>query len=253
MKTFFYITGAFLLALSLAGCSKYDNYPAPDASLTGTIFDSVTGKPFQTEPNGMRIYALQTSYKLTTTPIPLYYNVMPDGSWNNTAVFSGSYKLYPTDGAFVPVVYSNSQGTAIDHGSQIVNVQGVTKVNFTVTPFLEVEWVGDPQINPDSSVTVTCKFTRGTQDPSRQFNVTDVFLFISETDYVSNGSYENKFSKDILYSGTAGNALLGQTVSITSLPGLGHRRNWYLRVGARTADNVNKRYNYTEVKTINIP
>jgi hypothetical protein len=243
-----------LVGLALSGCNKNDNYTAPNDTLTGTIIDATTGKALQTANGDTRLYVLETSYKATSNPIPQYFNVQQDGTFNNSKVFGGTYKLYPTDGPFVPLVYTDATGTIVDNGSKTVQVgNGTTTVGFTVTPFLTVSFVGEPVLNADNTVTVNCKFERGTNDPTRQFNVTDVFLFISSTPFVSNGAYDNTISKDVLYTGTAGNALLGQTVTITSIAPLGTHRPYWVRIGARTADNVNKRYNYTDVKQVNVP
>jgi hypothetical protein len=56
----------------------------------------------------------------------------------------------------------------------------------------------------------------------------------------------------VKYTGTAGNALLGQTISLTTKV-LGTNRPYYVRVGARTSDNINKRYNYNAPKQVIIP
>lgn len=255
MKIIFSISVIFLIGSMIGSCVKTDNYPGPNASVNGTITDSVTGQPFQSGPMDERLYVLQTNYT-AGTPVPFYWNVQPGGLYNNTAVFSGSYKIYPTDGAFVPLVYT-SNGSIIDHGSkQIqVNPNQNTTTNFTVTPFLVVNWVGDPVLNADSTVTISCTVTRGTSDPLWTFNVTDVFFVVSNTDFISaqSGDFETPLSNDITYSGTAGNAILGTTLTIKSKGKLGVHQGYYLRVGARTADNVNKRYNYTTVKMLNVP
>jgi len=241
------------LTATLTGCIKNDNYSAPNATVKGVLTDASTGQPYQSGAGDERLYILQTSYT-AGTPIPFYWNIQANGNFYNDKVFKGTYKVYPTDGAFVPVVYTSS-GNIVDNGSKTIDVSanGTTQLDFTVTPFLKVEWVGDPVINANGTVTINCRFTRGTTDPQWQFNVTDAFFFISNTPFVSNGSYDNTLSTDVTFSGTTGNALLGTTVSITSKAALGSHQGYYLRVGARTADNVNKRYNYTEPKTLNVP
>ena len=254
MKTIYrYLIIASVQGLILQGCVKNDNYSPPNASVNGVLTDASTGQPYQSGAGDERLYILQTSYT-KGTPIPFYWNVKPDGTFNNSEVFKGTYKIYPTDGAFVPLVYTSS-GNLVDNGSKTVQVDAnsTATVNFTVTPFLKVEFVGDPILNSNGTVTINCKFTRGTTDPLWQFNVTDVFFYISNTSFVSNGSYDNTLSTNVVYSGTAGNALLGTTVSITSKNPLGLHQGYYLRVGARTADNVNKRYNYTSPILFNVP
>ncbi|MDB5116574.1 MAG: hypothetical protein JWQ79_2066 [Mucilaginibacter sp.] len=255
-KTLCFITGC-MIAASIASCKKYDNYTAPAETLTGSILDKNTGKPLQMEQgsSNTRLELFELSYGTSTgnTVLPLYFDVKYDGTFNNSKVFKGTYKIYPTDGPFVPLVYTSSAGVAIDNGSKTINISGVTTVSFTVEPFLEVEWVGDPVINPDNTVTITCKFTRGTAQADRIFSVRDVFLYVSTTQFVGNSSYDNALSKDVTYAGTAGDQLLGQTISITTKAPLGAHRPYYIRVGARTNDNVNGRYNYNVPKIIIMP
>ncbi|HEU4554050.1 MAG TPA: DUF3823 domain-containing protein [Chitinophaga sp.] len=243
-----FITGLAIVLLS--ACAKNDNYEEPSETLTGRIIDNSTGQPIQTESAGIRMRLEEQTWNNGTGVIPQYFNVKPDGTFNNSRLFKGTYKVYPMDGAFVPLVTTSDP---IVDNSKTVDVSGVTSVEFNVDPFLKVEWVGEPVVNADKTVTVQCRFTRGTANPAYQFNVTDVFLYVSTTPFVSNASYDNRYSNQVKYSGTAGNALLGQTVSITTKGTLGASRTYYVRVGARTADNVNKRYNYNEPKLVSIP
>ncbi|HTH81297.1 MAG TPA: DUF3823 domain-containing protein [Mucilaginibacter sp.] len=244
----------FAVIVTISSCVKKDNYAAPDQILKGTVIDNSTGQPLQAEQGSssfqMRAYELSWNNGVGVTPEN--FNVHTDGTFENDKVFKGTYRIYPTDGAFVPIVFTDATGAAVDNGSKIINVTGgTTNVTFNVDPFLKVEWVGEPVVNADKTVTVQCRFTRGTNDPTRQFNVTDAYLFVNETAFVGNNSFNNLVSTQVNYSGTAGNALLGTTVTITSKV-LPTDRNFYVRVGVRTADNVNKRYNYNVAKVVHI-
>src|ERR1700761_3063917 len=107
MKRIYYIVSICLFCWLVSGCIKDDNYAAPNATITGTITDASTGQPLQSGPSDERLYGLETSYT-KGTPIPQYFNIQPSGIYNNTAMFAGTYKLYPTDGAFVPLVYTST-------------------------------------------------------------------------------------------------------------------------------------------------
>jgi hypothetical protein len=243
------------IVFAAASCTKLDNYTGPKETLMGTIIDSSTGQPLQSSTGDLRLAAYELSWGTATgnTVTPEYFNIKSDGTFINTKIFKGNYRLYPTDGAFVPLVYTNSSGAQVDAGSDTVEVSGVKKLVFTVSPFLKVEWVGEPVLNADKTVTVSVKVSRGTAVPDRIFNVTDLYLFISTTPFDGNGSFDSKLSVQVSYSGTAGNLILGQTVAITSKAPLGASRPYFVRVGARTADNVNKRYNYNVPKQVNVP
>jgi len=255
MKKLVYSILIFMIIATIGSCVKKDNYVGPNQILTGAVIDSSTGQPIQTEvgTSSLQIRAYEMTWNNGVGVVPENFNVHYDGTFANTKVFAGTYKLYPTDGAFAPLVYTNSAGTPVDNGSKTITIQGgTTNVSFTVSPFLKVEWVADPVVNADKTVTVQFKFSRGTAIPDRIFNVTDAFLFVSTAEFVSNASYDNLTSTQVTYSGTAGNALLGQPITLTT-KALGANRPYYVRVGARTADNVNKRYNYNAPKQVHIP
>lgn len=245
----------FLSLLLAAGisCSKIDNYPAPSQTVTGTVTDSASGKPVQTETggNGTRIKLLEISW--SADPTPIYLESMQNGTYTDTKLFAGTDKM-TAEGAFVPMVQTNAAGAAIVDQSQTIHIKGsITSVNFKVQQYLEVQWAGTPVVNKDSTITCQVKITRGTSNPGFQQNLTDVFLFISNTKYDGNNNYDPNISHQITYNGTDGNAILGQTLSITThgktLPG---GRDYFLRVGARTAYGLNQ-YNYTEPVEVTIP
>src|SRR5690606_34195477 len=84
---------------------------------------------------------------------------------------------------------------------------------YEVEPFLRVEWVGEPVINPDGTATIQARIERGTSHPDYQQALTEVWLFVSETQYVGDFSYSTNFSTK-LSGGTL--PVLGETISITT-------------------------------------
>ena len=234
-------------ALLIAGnsCKKVDNYDGPSETLQGRIIDAGTKQNVQSEVSGdngagTRIKLLETSW--SDNPTPLYLATKQDGTYNNTKVFAATYKMI-AEGAFVPMdLAGNDQ-------SQTVSVKGVTTVDFTVEPFLRVNWVGQPVINGDNSVSVQVNVTRGTTHPSFQLNVINLALFVCPYEYVGNNNYDSRYATVVTYSGTTGNAILGQTMTLTSKPL--PKKDWFLRVGSRIAFGTN-RYNYTDIKMVTI-
>jgi hypothetical protein len=198
--------------MSAASCTKIDNYPAPSQTLKGSIIDMNTGKNVQSEVsgdngNGTRIKLLEISW--SDHPTPIYLATKQDGTYINTRIFAATYSM-TAEGAFVPMI---QKGTSDVDRSQVVEVKGgVTTVNFMVEPFLEVEWVGDPVVNADGTITAKCKITRGTKDPLFQQDITDLWLFVSPTKYVGNNNYDSRYSAHIAYSGTSGDDILGKTL-----------------------------------------
>ncbi|MBV4355908.1 DUF3823 domain-containing protein [Pinibacter aurantiacus] len=233
-----------IIAIALLGflvlgnsCSKEnDSYPAPSETLTGNVIDSVTGKPIQTEqPDGIRLQMLETSW--SDNPIPWYFWIKPDGTFNNDKIFAATYKITPVDGPFFPV-----------EGKSVV-LKGKVNVDFIVTPFLNVEIVGKVQQN-GNDVNLSYKISRA----KAAYKITDARVFVSNTPYVSNGSNDNVFStqnnNDL--NGTPDETVL-TTVYNAKITGLKSGRTYYVRVGARTNDNVSKRYNYSEEQAVTMP
>lgn len=255
MKNYFIILNMALMATS--ACSKIDNYAAPDQTLRGRIIDAGTGKNMPGEVSGengtgTRIELRELSW--SDNPTPQYLATMQDGTYNNTKIFAGHYKI-SADGAFVPLVQTGPN--PVDKSKEIDIQGGVTELDFTVEPFLRVEWVGDPVLNSNGTVSAKFIVTRGTNDPNYQLNVTDINLYITNYPYVGSNanSFDARYSTRVSYSGTTGNNLLGQTLTFTTTGGaLPGKRDWYLRVAARTTfPNLGRPYNYNEVKKITIP
>lgn len=238
------------LGLTVASsCSKIDNYDGPTETLEGRIIDAGTGQNVQSEVsgdngNGTRIRLLETSW--SNNPTPLNLATKQDGTYRNTKIFAATYKMI-AEGAFVPMdLPGNDKSQTVTVGGG-----GVTNVDFTVDPFLRIEWVGEPVVdNANGTVSVNVRVTRGTSNTEYHKDITNLALFLCPYEYVGNNNFDNRYSRILSYSAGAGNTIVGQTVTLTSngkLP----VRDWYLRVGSRIAFGTN-RYNYTDIKKITI-
>jgi len=250
MKTILYIN-LLAMALCSASCSKYDNYPEPEETLMGQVTEAVTGDPLQTEAggNGVRVKLEELSW--SDNPTPYYFYTKQDGSFNNTKIFKGNYRI-SVEGPFVPLVQQDEDGKVIVDNSITTDIGGTKEVDFTVEPFLKVTWMGEPVYDADTkTVSVQVKVARGTDHADFQQKVTDIFLFVNALPYVANNNYDNRYSTQLTYDGAA-EAPLGETITLTSTAELPENRTFYLRVGART-DYGLKYYNYTDVKAIDIP
>jgi hypothetical protein len=245
---FIFIACAFCAS---PACSKTDNYPAPSSTITGSTIDEGTGATLQTEigGGGTRIKLLETSYD--STPVPLYFQSMQDGTFNNTRVFPATYKI-TVEGPFVPLIQTDNLGQTISDSSQTIALKSSATLHFNVQPFLRVQMVGNPVINPDTTVSVQVIVTRGTTNPNYQQHVTDINLYVSDTKYDGNNNYDPRYSKLTSYSGSTGDALLGQTITLTTTGGALPRQDVYFRVGARIGVGLNQ-YNYAAPVSITYP
>ena len=245
-----YILISFLAA-TLWACTKIDNYPGPSSTITGSTIDEGTDATLETEigGGGTRVKLLETSYD--SAPVPFYFQSMQDGTFNNTKVFSATYKI-TVEGPFVPLIQTDSVGHVIADSSQTIVLKNSATLHFAVQPFLRVQMVGNPVINPDTTVSVQVIVTRGTNNPAYQQNVTDINLYVSNTKYDGNNNYDPRYSKLTSYSGTTGDSLLGKTITLTTTGGALPAQNVYFRVGARISAGLNE-YNYAPPVSITYP
>lgn len=246
MKSILYIALSLLLVAGLSSCDE-DNYPAPAETFKGSIVDAETGEPFQTAIGNTGVRIKMMEYSWSETPTPYYMYAMMSGEFNNNKIFKGEYGITP-EGAFVPVP------------EERIQIAGTVEKKYEVEPFLRVAWVGEPVVNENGTATIQVKIDRGTTHPDYQEPLTEVWLFVSETQYAGDFSYSPNFSTKLT---GATLPVVGETISITTgwPGGIGtgsqrtfpaYARKYFLRVGARTSKQVNSTnvYNYTAVKEI---
>jgi hypothetical protein len=247
MKSIEHILISFLLIAGFAACEEDDNYSGPDSTFKGAIVDAETGEPFQTAIGGTGVRIRMMEYSWSETPAPYDMYTMMDGQFSNNKVFKGEYGITP-QGAFVALP------------EERIQISGTVEKNYQVEPFLRIEWVGEPVINDNGTATVQVIINRGTIHPDYQQALTEVWLFVSETQYAGDFSYSPNYSTKLT---GATLPVLGGTVSITTgWPGgigtgsqrffPGYSRKYFLRVGARINKQVNSTnvYNYTTHKEI---
>lgn len=95
-----------MIAACLALCSScsVDNYDEPDASLSGGIYDAQTQELVPAEsPNGARVQIYQGDSEQPTN-----FWCKPDGSFENTRIFAGKYRI-TVQGPFVASSVSEQQ------------------------------------------------------------------------------------------------------------------------------------------------
>lgn len=240
------------LSVMLVACDK-DNYSGPKETFCGKFIDKGTGEPFQCAMGNTGIRIRMYEYSWSDNPQPYDFNVMQDGTFQNTKIFGGEYGVIPS-GAFVPLE------------EERIKIYGKVEKTYEVEPLLRVEWVGEPVVNSDGTVDVKVKVIRGTSNPDYQQPLAEAWLFVSENNHVGDYNFSNIYSTKI--AGAAIQAVeLGKVYTIrTGQPGgfnpggpctafPTYERKYFLRFGARTTcqfDGVN-RYNYTTIKEITNP
>jgi hypothetical protein len=270
MKKISYILSITLFSLTSCGLFEMDNAEAPSETLQGEVVDVETGEPVLTDQGseGIRVRLTEDSWGENATPNPDFF-CMPDGTFQNTKLFKGTY-LIRIDGPFIPLMREDERGVPLADESQIVNISGVTKVKFEVQPFLKVEWVEEPEVI-NGKVRAKVRVTRAVSEEefrnkiepmggySNSFlNVTDIQLFVSYSSSVGYRARDERWSSKIEYTGSAFNALLGQTVTIESTGTIPSGRVVFIRAAARINYDTPKgsgtrRWNYNEPMQLLIP
>ena len=106
----------------LATACQLDNYDAPDAALSGTFIDVLTGEPVQQDIiNGTVIEYIESGYTATEKMV-----VKNDGTYRNASLFAGEYQITPVRGNFEPLE------------PQTVRIAGETRLDFTVKPYIRL-------------------------------------------------------------------------------------------------------------------
>nr|WP_067061604.1 DUF3823 domain-containing protein [Mucilaginibacter sp. L294] len=213
--------------LTFSSC-KQDNYPGPDAGIEGAIVDE-TGVALQTEqPGGVKIRLIETKYGNNATPNDFWCSA--NGSFKSTTIFAGQYKAVPIEGAFFPA------------DTAVVNVSGLTTVNFKVTPYLMIKATFIPSAG---GVTASYKISRTKVGEK----IVSARTLVSAYPTVSNTINEFNTSTDL--SEVADGVILA-TQYTDAISGLTTGKTYYVRVAARTA-NANNKFNYSEIVKIVIP
>ena len=159
-KTIFYSLFSALFMLTSCSMFEIDNYEEPSETIWGEVVDEATGKRVLTDQGseGIRVRLTELSWGDNVQHNPDFYCMM-DGTFQNTKIFKGEYNVR-IDGPFIPLVRENTDGTLLHDGSVNTEISGTTKVKFEVQPFLNVEFVGNPQVS-NGVIKAQVRVTRG--------------------------------------------------------------------------------------------
>lgn len=268
MKYFSHIILCCLAVVFFNACTKLDNYEEPRETLKGTVVDATTGELVLTDQGseGTRVRINELSWTGTRVADNFDFFAMKEGIFQNTKIFKGRYNVR-VDGAFIPLLRLNTTGDTLANETKVVNIEGVTEVQFKVQPFLKIEWVGKPTVS-SGKITAVIKVTRAVSAADFKakiqpmggysddlLNVTDVRLFVSQLPYVGFREWDNRYSTQINYTGNAFEAQLGQPITIVTSGVIPAGRTVFIRGAARinyATENI-KRHNYNVAMRVDIP
>ena len=197
----------------LAGCS-IDNYDEPDAAISGGIYDSQTQELIPAEaPNGARVQIVQDGYQQPTN-----FWCKPDGTFQNTRLFAGKYKL-TVQGPFVASTITE----------QAVNIPA-SDVKVMVEPYLRIKATATLTGN-NIEVTYTVN-----QNSKSEGTVSEVKILCGNTIGLSSTTAK----KQVTVSTT--NQPLGTQHQVT-IENVDTKNAIYVRVAAKTSETPY--YNYS--------
>lgn len=123
MKQLITMTG-LLMVLGFTSCLKKDNLDGPNASLEGNLLVAGTKNNFQTATGSIQVKLEQLSW--SETPAPQEIPSKIDGTYKNSKLFKGHYRVTPYGGAFWPVLPIE------------IDIDKTTKQDFELTPYTEL-------------------------------------------------------------------------------------------------------------------
>lgn len=121
-----FITAIFaLLFLNSCGLSDIDNYDGPNARIYGGLYDLETGELVQQDIlQGTQLEYVEDGF---ANPEIQYMVIKNDGTYDNKMMFASTYTIQPVRGNFVNVPKKG------------VQVQGDTRIDFQVQPFIRIK------------------------------------------------------------------------------------------------------------------
>jgi len=156
-KFFNYCILSVLFCFAFTAC-EIDNYEAPDSTIEGKILDH-QGQPFQVNQGAgiIRIREISWAKDSTIFTSNRTLKVQQDGTYRNTKMFKGTYLLLPYSGGFFPYDDTHLDG---DDAGELVEIKGSATKDFSVTPYLTLEWVKTPYIDAQGHLSCSVKFKR---------------------------------------------------------------------------------------------
>lgn len=223
--------------LAASACTKIDNYDAPDASFEGRLIDATTHANFLTSQNSIQVRMEQVSWSATPTPqeIPSKF----DGTFKDTKLFKGTYRIIPKGGAFWPI-----------YDSVRVDITKGSSHDFELTPYISIKNFTQSL----AGTTLTLKFDIDAPIPAGLPTIIDAQPYVNTTKLVGAGASIRDYSetkavvinKEFIDMSTADKAIT------LTIPNLISGRKFFVRVGVRLNDSF-KSSNFSEIVEVDVP
>lgn len=225
-----------LIVTANSACTKIDNYRAPDASFSGNLISSEGGN-LLTSQGSTQIRLEQISWSATPSPqeIPSKF----DGTFMDSKLFKGTYRILPKGGAFWPL----KDTLTMDIGKD-------TKHDFKVTPYLLIKNFTAVL----AGTTLKLKYSFQAPVAAGLPTIIETQPYVNTTKLVGAGASIRDFSdvyKKTINKEWANMTDADKTISI-DIPDMLPGRTFFVRVGVRLNDSY-KSSNFSEIIEINVP
>ncbi|MHA4809770.1 DUF3823 domain-containing protein [Flavitalea flava] len=228
------------MSILIAGssCIKKDNYPGPDASLEGNLFQDGTSSKtnIQTCTGNVNIRLEQLSW--SATPAPQDIPVKIDGTYQNTQLFKGHYRVSIKGGAFWPVAPIE------------MDIAQGAKNDFQLTPYLLITNLAHDL----SGTTLTLNFNLEAPIDGGIPTIIEIQPYVNTTKIVGPGASIFDFSdvnKTPVNKEWVDMTPVNKAPQIV-IPNLIPGRTFFVRVGVRF-NNDDKSSNLSEIIQVDVP
>jgi len=234
MKKIIYILSVCFVILINFACTEIDNYAEPKETFKGRFIDKTTGENFICETGNLKVKLEELSWSDTPTPqeIPSKY----DGTFQDTRLFAGHYRVTPFAGPFWPV-----EPIELD-------IKGVTERNFELTPYLKIKDMSHSLSG--NTLTFKCKLEAPIKINLPR--IVEIKPFLNVSPYVGNGATINQYSDNKITIEQNWSDEIANTEYTITVPNLLTGRTFYARLGAQVDDSY-RGYNYSEIIEIKVP
>lgn len=227
--------GVSLLASS--ACTKIDNYKEPDASFEGRLIDATTKENFQSSPGSIQVKLEQISWSDTPSPQEIPSKI--DGTFKDTKLFKGKYRITPKGGAFWPV-YEPVE----------LDINKGTKRDFELTPYIVIKNFTAVLTGKNLKLKFNLEAPIGAGMPQ----ILDLQPYVNTTKIVGGGASIREYSEALkvtLNKNWTDMTNADKAIELT-VPDLLAGRTFYVRVGVRLSDSF-KSSNFSDIIEIKVP
>lgn len=226
------------MMMGAVSCIKEDNYPGPDATLEGNLVEEGKGANIQTCTGNVTIRLEQLNW--SETPAPQDIPIKPDGSFKNSKLFAGHYRVSIKGGAFWPV------------DPVEMDIKSGSKQDFSLTPYVVISNLTHEMVD---STTLKLTFDMIPPVNGGLPQVIGVQPYVNTTSIVGPGASIFSFSdaqklKD--YNANWEDLTPEQKSPTILIKDLIKGRTFFVRVGVKF-NNDDKSSNLSEVIQVDVP